>query len=128
MRFVALFVTFAVLVGGCFPHNARARRIAKFSEGAAILAGIGMLAVINSGADCEHDPIMPNEPCKDKAEILGDIGLGLILAGLIGFIATVSTSPDDQGSTPAQSAPAPAPAAPAPPADPAQPAPAPAAN
>ncbi|MGE0867215.1 MAG: hypothetical protein AB7P03_01540 [Kofleriaceae bacterium] len=127
MRFVALFVTFAVLIGGCFPHNARARRIAKISEGAAILAGIGMLAVVNSGAECEHNPIMPNDSCKDKAEILGDIGLGLILAGLIGFIATVSTSPDDQGSTPPQSTTAP-PTTPAPQPAPTEPAPAPAKN
>ena len=39
---------------------------------------------------------MPNSSCRTKAEIFGNVGLTLILAGFIGFIATVSTAEDDK--------------------------------
>ena len=95
---VALVLSVTVLLGACFPNNAKHRMYAKFAEGGALVAGIGMLYVVNSGADCDMSSMPGGEPddgCKTKAAWLGNIGLGLVLVGLLGFIATVSTSEDD---------------------------------
>jgi hypothetical protein len=96
MRAVAIFVLTS-LVAGCFPHNKRAQAISKYSEGGAIVAGVGLEFLVSSGADC--DPMaMPGQStagCHSRATVYGDIGLGLILAGLLGFVATVSTAEDD---------------------------------
>lgn len=121
-----------VTLAGCFPKNPRAQTYAKIGEGVAIVGGIVLLATVNTSADCDQGTIgnMTDEACKDRASLLSNIGLGLILAGLAGFIVTVSTSEDDDtkptttivpksGTTPA-----PAPAAPSP--TPASPDPAPA--
>jgi hypothetical protein len=54
--------------------------------------------------------------CRGREGTLSAIGLGLILLGVVGFIATVSTADDDPAPV---STPAPLPAAPAPPAPPA---------
>src|SRR3954470_12727284 len=87
----------------CFPTNPRARTIAKLSEGGVIVAGIAMLSIVNSGAECDAkgQPGVPDSNCHSTANALGDIGFGLILTGLIGFIATVSTAPDDKPDPPA---------------------------
>lgn len=115
--------------GACFPNNPKYQTYAKVGEGAAILAGIGLLLTVNSGADCDQMSGMSgggDDSCKNRATVLGDLGLGLILVGLVGFIATVSTAEDAKPApvtvTPkadtAKPAPTPAPA-PAPPPTPA---------
>jgi hypothetical protein len=102
MRAAVAFVTSsALLFGACFPDNEQHRTIAKLTEGGFVVGGIALLAVVNTGADCKPDIAgMPDVDCEDKARLLGSIGLGMILAGLIGFITTVSTSPDDKPDAP----------------------------
>jgi len=101
MRGVAL-VLIASLMVGCFPHNKRAQSISKYSEGASIVAGIGLEFMVNTGADC--DVMAQNGQnvtgCHDRNTVYGDVGLGLILAGLLGFVATVSTAEDEPEHTP----------------------------
>jgi len=95
MRFVSFLLSLSLL--GCFPHSARHRTYAKGGEGASLAAGIAMLAIVNSGADCmpvqgDHAGV---QDCKNTSTIVGDVGFGLILAGLLGFVVTVSTTPDE---------------------------------
>ena len=89
---VALLLSFSLL--GCFQHNARHRTYAKIGEGTAIVAGIAISAFANTGADCDEMavPGMDNSDCKSKAKWLSTIGVTLIVAGLLGFVATVSTA------------------------------------
>lgn len=92
---VALTLCFAML--GCFPHNPKHRQYAMYAEGAALVAGIAISAVANTGADCDaRDMPGPNveDDCRSKAKILGTIGMTLILGGMLGFIATISTAED----------------------------------
>lgn len=98
---VALLVSLSL--AACFPNNAKHRTYAKLGEGAALAGGIAMLAVVNSGADCDkmRSVTDDNAGCRGNADVLGTVGLGLIIAGMVGFIATVSTSPDDKPETPA---------------------------
>jgi hypothetical protein len=116
MRAVAVLLSVTML-SGCFPHDPHARTITKITEGGIVVAGIGILAVSQSAADCRplitgaHDP-----NCRSNANTIGTIGFGLILVGLVGFIATVSTTPDDKKSPPLQDIKAP-------PAEPAKPPP-----
>jgi hypothetical protein len=101
MKAVALAL---VLTTACFPHNPKARTYAKAGEGAALAAGIGILYFANSGADCDEMRSIGDETsssCRANANVLTAIGLGLILGGLGGFIATVSTSPEDKAEPPA---------------------------
>ena len=92
---VALLVTLSLTA--CFPNSAKHRTYAKLGEGAALASGIGMLYMVNSGADCDQMRGLDDDAgCRGNAQVLGTVGLGLILAGLAGFIATVSTSPEDQ--------------------------------
>jgi hypothetical protein len=99
---VALVTSSALLMGACFPDNARHRTIAKVVEGGFVIGGIGLLAVVNTTADCKAEIAgMPDVECEDRAQLLGSIGLAMILAGLVGFITTVSTSPDDKPDAPA---------------------------
>jgi hypothetical protein len=94
---VAFVITASLLAGACFPNNPKHRMYAQLGEGAALAGGITMLYFVNSGADCDMNSAPGGEPddgCKTKATVLGDIGLGLILIGLVGFIATVSTAED----------------------------------
>jgi hypothetical protein len=100
MRAVAALLSVAVL-SGCFPNNPRARTIAKITEGGFIVAGIAILAVTQSSADCRPLPSGARDPnCSNSANTIGDLGFGMILAGLVAFIATVSTTPDDKKSPP----------------------------
>jgi hypothetical protein len=97
MRTVALLTSLSLL--GCFPHDPHARTISKLSEGGAVLAGIGILAFAGTGADCDANNkaiAMPDSSCHTKATVLSDIGLGLLIGGLVGFIATVSTAEEDK--------------------------------
>ena len=75
---------------------------AKIGEGAAFVGGIVLLAVTKVPSDCDGmTGTMPgvdsdHDSCREHARIAEGIGVTLILAGLAGFIATVSTSPDAQ--------------------------------
>jgi len=129
---VALALTLSLSSAACFPNNPRYQTYAKLGEGAAMLAGIGLLLAVNTGADCDMKAAPGGDPdgsCKDHASYLGDAGLALILLGLVGFIATISTAEDAKPTpttvTPKADAPVPVPTpVPAPaPAEPAPPAP-----
>ncbi len=101
MRLVIVSLVLASLAG-CFPHNAKHRKIAKWSAGGAIAGGVLMLSVAGTGADCTAGPAgRPTyDDCRRNATIVGDIGLGLILAGLVGFGITQMTSGDGEAPPP----------------------------
>lgn len=94
---VALLVTLTMTTAACFPHNEKHRTYAKIGEGTALVAGIAISAFANTGADCDEDraPGVPNDDCRKSANLLGMVGVGLILIGLLGFVATVSTAEDE---------------------------------
>lgn len=120
---VAVALLLSLSLVACF-KNPTHRRLVKIGEGVAIVGGIVLLASVNTGADCDEGGIgvMPDQDCKDRASLISNIGLALILAGMIGFVVTVSTSDDDSittaptttPATPKPAEPAPAPAAPPP--------------
>jgi hypothetical protein len=97
MRAVALIVSIGLL--GCFPHNEKYRTYAKYAEGGLILAGIGAEAIASrhTGATCDQMPgsIGYDASCHTDNTVYGGVGLAMILAGLTGFIATVSTAEED---------------------------------
>lgn len=97
MRSAVALMLVASLVPGCFPHNARNRTISEIVEGGLAVSGVVVESFVQSGADCDmsHAPGAPPVMCKQSAALGGGIGVGLILAGVIGFIATISTSEDD---------------------------------
>ena len=108
MRAVAL-VAILSLLGGCFPHDAHKRLIAQVIEGGTLGVGVGMQYFANTQADCDLMVQMgaPASKCSGAGQTLGSVGVVLILAGLVGFIATVSTAEDDaanQGSGSASAA------------------------
>ncbi len=104
MRAVALALTLSLTVAACFPENARHRTYAKVTEGGLLAAGIAILAVTNTGADCDHNGglgnLPPDKDCKSRSSLVGGVGLGLIVIGMVGFIATISTTPDDDKPIP----------------------------
>lgn len=123
----ALLVSVSLL--GCFPHSARNRRYAQIGEGTAIVAGIVISALSNTNADCDEMqvPGLNDSSCKTNAQWATTAGVVLIVGGLLGFVATVSTAEKDPPAkvveikevpaTPAKAepaAPAPAETAPAP--------------
>ena len=120
MRAVAVVLSLSLLTA-CFPNNERHRTIAKITEGGFVAGGIAILAVANTGADCDM-AMRPGEnpDCKSDAGLVGGIGLSMIILGLVGFIATVSTAPDDKPAPPPPPPPATTPIATDPPATPAQ--------
>src|SRR5689334_8182572 len=82
---VALLVSIAMLAG-CFPHNERHRTYAKWAEGGALVSGIVISSLAQTGADCDKMEMAGVESnCRTKAKILGGIGMALILGGLVGF-------------------------------------------
>jgi hypothetical protein len=91
---VALILSFSML--GCFPNNPRHQKYAKYAEGASLVAGIAISAVANTGADCDSMAMAGQDisDCRTKAKWLGTVGMVLILGGLLGFIATVTTAED----------------------------------
>lgn len=99
---VALLVSVSLL--GCFPHNPRARTYAKAGEGAAILAGIAISALAGTSADCDEMSMagIDDSGCHTKAQWLGTAGVVLIVGGLLGFVATVSTAEDDPTPKPVE--------------------------
>jgi hypothetical protein len=120
----------SMMLPGCFPHNARNRTISEIVEGGLSISGVVVESFVQSGADCDmtHAPGAPPVSCKQNAALGGGIGVALILAGVIGFIATISTAEDDDKPKPIEIKAAPTTAAPmAAPAPTAAPAPPPAA-
>lgn len=99
---VALLVSISLL--GCFPHNPRARTYAKAGEGAAILAGIAISAFAGTSADCDEMQMagIDDSGCHTKAQWLGTAGIVLIVGGLLGFVATVSTAEEDPAPKPVE--------------------------
>jgi hypothetical protein len=139
MRSAVALLLASSLVAGCFPHNGRNRTIAEIVEGGIAVSGVVVESLVQSGADCTTMHTAPGEPplqCESNASVGGGIGVALILAGVVGFIATISSAEDDDKppvieikAKPEVPAPAePPPIAPTPPtpAPPVAPAPAPA--
>jgi hypothetical protein len=93
----AVALTLAITLVGCFPHNARRRRIAKYAEGGALVAGIAMQFVVRDRACMEH--LRPGTSSDCDNGHLDVLGLGLIMAGLLGFAATVMTTPDGESGS-----------------------------
>lgn len=79
---------------GCFPHNPKARTYAKIAEGSAIAAGIAIAALQNTSADCDERKMIgiDNSGCHTTAKWLTTTSVVLIVGGLLGFVATVSTA------------------------------------
>jgi hypothetical protein len=97
MRAVALLVITTQLAG-CFPHNAHKRTIAQLVEGGVLATGIGMEYFANTTADCDQmkqETGNLNTSCSGVTQSIGSVGVGLILAGLVGFIVTISGAQDD---------------------------------
>ena len=95
MRAVTL-VAILSLLGGCFPHDAHKRTIAQLVEGGTLVAGVGMGYFANSQADCDQEKQMrmPPSKCGGFAQTMDSISVAFILAGLVGFIATITTAED----------------------------------
>lgn len=102
MRIAAAVVAISVLATGCFPHNARYRSYAKWAEGGALVSGVVISGLSQTGADCDSmgATAMPDASCHTTAKVLGTTGLFLIVGGLLGFVATVSTSEDEDDNKP----------------------------
>ena len=103
MRAAAALLSISLLMFGCFPHDAHNRTIAQLIEGGSIAAGIGVEAFVSTGADCDSMGI-PGQPvdvnCHNRSSTWGGVGVALMLAGLLGFIATISTAEDDAPEAP----------------------------
>jgi hypothetical protein len=86
---------------GCFPNNAKHRQYAMYVEGGFLLGGVAILAVANTGADCDMSVGlgMPKNDCKSSASLISGLGLALIIGGLVGFMGTVATTADDKTPT-----------------------------
>jgi hypothetical protein len=98
---VALLVSMTLSTAACFPHNAQHRTYAKLGEGGALVAGILISALSNTGADCDENRAPGTEvtDCRSNAHVLSTVGVVLILTGLLGFVATVSTAEDEDKSS-----------------------------
>src|SRR5258708_18654253 len=96
MRAVSLILAFSLL--GCFPHNRGARRIAQITEGGLIVSGIVLESFVKTGADCDQmlGASGSNSSCHNRNAIFGGVGVALILGGVLGFVATISTAKDDK--------------------------------
>lgn len=95
---VALLVSVSLL--GCFPHSPQKRTYAKIGEGTAILAGIAISAFANTAADCDEMEVtgINNSSCESGAKWASTAGVVLIVGGLLGFVATVSTAEDEKAA------------------------------
>jgi hypothetical protein len=95
MRAVAILALTSLL--GCFPHNHKARTYAKYGEGGALVSGVVLEFLANSGADCDQmaGPLQSSSSCHTRATVIGDLGVALMLGGMLGFVATVSTAEDE---------------------------------
>jgi hypothetical protein len=101
---VALVVIVSML--GCFPHSPRKRTIAQIGEGTAILAGIAISAFANTTADCDNmdgvTGLNQGDDCRNGAKWATTAGVALIVGGLLGFVATVSTAQEDAKPKPVE--------------------------
>ncbi len=107
MRAVALLTCLALTA--CFPNNPKHRTYAKITEGGFLAGGIALLAFSSTQADCDQEVGlgMPKMDCKSKAGLISGIGLTMILLGMVGFAATVTTAVDDPAPTPLPTSPPP---------------------
>jgi hypothetical protein len=95
MRSVVALLLTASMTVGCFPHDPHKRTLAQFAEGGAVVGGIALEAFVSTGADCDMMTKIgapPDPNCHSKSATLGGVGVALILAGLLGFVATISTA------------------------------------
>ena len=95
---VALFLTASMMLG-CFPHDAHKRTLAQIAEGGAVVGGIALEAALGTGADCDMMTKIgapPDSNCHTNKTIFGNVGVALILGGLLGFVATISTAEEDK--------------------------------
>jgi hypothetical protein len=107
---LALTLATTLLFGaGCFPHSARNRTIAEIAEGAVLVSGVILEATVTTTADCQAE-LAPPANCGANGSRNGAIGVGLILTGLVAFIATISSAEEQANSPIVTNAPAPAPA------------------
>ena len=95
MRAVALLLCLTVSTA-CFPNNPKARFYSKLAEGAVAIAGVALLTNAKTSADCRPLPGRPDTDCASSANTRSDIGFGMILAGIVGFIVTITTEVDDK--------------------------------
>ncbi|MBA2540251.1 MAG: hypothetical protein H0V17_11490 [Deltaproteobacteria bacterium] len=100
MRVIAMLTCLALCA--CFPNNPKHRTYAKLVEGGFVAGGIGLLAFSSTQADCDMDIGlgMPRMDCKSRAGLISGIGLTMILLGMVGFAATVTTAVDDPTPAP----------------------------
>lgn len=101
MRRTLAFTLSVGLLAGCFPHNEKYRTYAKVTEGSLIAGGIlvELLANSHTGANCDQMAASGYDTsCHSNSAIYGGIGLGMIVAGLTGFIATVSTAEEAEAA------------------------------
>ena len=99
---VALLLTGTMMLG-CFPHDPHKRTLAQFAEGGAVVSGIALEAILSTGADCDAMAKIgapPDSSCHTKSTVLGDLGVALILGGLLGFVATISTAEEAKAPPP----------------------------
>jgi len=99
MKRAVVALLLIVSMVGCFPHNAQHRTYAKLGEGTAIVAGIAISAFANSSADCDQMVTGLNggdASCKSSAQWASTAGVALIVGGLLGFVATVSTAEQEK--------------------------------
>jgi hypothetical protein len=100
MRAVCLLASLQLL--GCFPHDAHKRTIAQLVEGGTLAAGIGMEYFANTEADCDLSmQTGSTADCGHFSHSIGSVGVGFIIAGIVGFALTVASAEDDtdnQGS------------------------------
>ena len=96
----ATLVAILSLLGGCFPHDAHKRTLAQLIEGGTLVAGVGMGYFANSQADCDQQKQMGMTPskCGGFAQTLDSVSVAFILAGLVGFVATITTAEDDSAN------------------------------
>jgi hypothetical protein len=91
---IAVVAAVALLATGCFPHNKKHRRIAYAVELGVLGTGVAVLALSPPGADCDRD----DDACLSRANTLSGIGVFLLLAGLGGLVATISSA--EEAATP----------------------------
>ena len=98
MRSAVALVLASSLTAGCFPHSRRNTTISEIIEGGIAVSGVVVEGFVQSGADCNEMVTAPGAPksmCASNASTAGGIGVVLILAGVVGFIATISAFEDD---------------------------------
>jgi len=99
MRRAVAFLLTSTMMLGCFPHDAHKRTLAQLAEGGAVVGGIALEAALGTGADCDAMTMIgapPDSNCHTNKSVAGGVGVALILGGLLGFVATISTAEEDK--------------------------------